>query len=494
MEYKNNIMLGIKLPSNQDINGQLQTLIKNLNDTKIDLDINIKNSDVAKQLETLTNLANNFKNSLGGNINLGNINEAINQSMSSMERLNSEVLKTRTVLNQDGTGNKYLEIANGIGVVSKQMEILNQETKQWEKSQQSETIIVNNEKIRKTLEDIATAQQKLNSLQLNGVVNTNEVDRLKSLLSNASENINGKNDIYTSKDISGYLNQVKQLEAEEQNLKNIQDAKNKELEAMYKLQQEDLKQLQQLEQQRERELQQENELIQKQEQAYQQLNVLKANGVINESEINKLEQLAKSSTNLKEINSVLSQIGQTTSRETSISNLSKQIEEAQNKLNKMKQTFGEKLSSSFIQSTESELNKLKEDLKSVDGTNFNGIKNSLSSVKSSMEQVSNETKQMINAMKESNTGGFFTSMSDFLSKSGLFYGTVQGVQMLVSAVKEGVEWNKYLNDSFTDMQITMNISEQSFNKMSNTIDEMGKKIGVNAQDLHDIAKQFGELI
>ena len=551
-EYKNSIMLGIKLPSNNDVNGQLQTLIKTLNDTKINLDINITNSDVAKQLETLTSLADNFKNTLGGNINLGNINEVINQSMSSMERLNSEVLKTRTVLNQDGTGNRYSDVANGIGVVTKQTEILNEATKKWELSEQGKTTtIVNNEKIRQTLDDIAKAQEKLNTLESRGNINANQIDLLRNNLSGASENIQGKNDVYKSSEITGYLNQVKALEAEERNniqlANQIQDAWDKAYQQRVSAEKSAIEQIEANEkkayeneikmlgeqaiaqqkaeqdlvnamangreksqlktQQTDRSqelaqakainqaLEEQQQVLQKQEEAYKQIDVLKANGIINQSDISKLEKMVQEANSLKDIKNAMNSIMTTSMvNESSIVSISKQIDDLQLKLTKMKQTFGEKLPNSFIESTEAELNKLKEDLKNVDGMNFNGIKNSLNSVKSSMEQVSNETKQMINATKESGTGGFFTSISDFLSKSGLFYGTVQGVQMLVSAVKEGVEWNKYLNDSFTDMSITMNISEQEFNKMSTSIDDMGKKIGVNAQDIHDIAKPFGEFI
>ena len=470
-EYKNSIMLGIKLPSNNDVNGQLQTLIKTLNDTKINLDINITNSDVAKQLETLTSLADNFKNTLGGNINLGNINEVINQSMSSMERLNSEVLKTRTVLNQDGTGNRYSDVANGIGVVTKQTEILNEATKKWELSEQGKTTtIVNNEKIRQTLDDIAKAQEKLNTLESRGNINANQIDLLRNNLSGASENIQGKNDVYKSSEITGYLNQVKALEAEERNniqlANQIQDAWDKAYQQRVSAEKSAIEQIEANEkkayeneikmlgeqaiaqqkaeqdlvnamangreksqlktQQTDRSqelaqakainqaLEEQQQVLQKQEEAYKQIDVLKANGIINQSDISKLEKMVQEANSLKDIKNAMNSIMTTSMvNESSIVSISKQIDDLQLKLTKMKQTFGEKLPNSFIESTEAELNKLKEDLKNVDGMNFNGIKNSLNSVKSSMEQVSNETKQMFNIKKDWVQGDFFLFIQFF---------------------------------------------------------------------------------
>ena len=220
--FKSSIRIGVEFDTNKNIQNKLNDVIKTLNNTKIDLDINIKNSDVAKQLETLTTLANNFKTSLGGNINLGNINEVVNQATSSIGKLNDEVLKTRTVLNQDGTGNRYSEIEQGIGIISKQTEVLNQKTKEWEKSQQSQTILVNNEKIRQSIDDMSKAQERLNQLEQKGYVDQNKVADLKNMFANPSN-------FDSSNELTKYLNQVKELENQEKQIINSKKSMYKQM-------------------------------------------------------------------------------------------------------------------------------------------------------------------------------------------------------------------------------------------------------------------------
>lgn len=551
-EYKNQVMLGIGLEDKNSVNAKLQDLIKNLNNTKIDLDINIKNSDVAKQLEVLTNLANNFKNSLGGNINLGNVNEIINQSVSSMERLNSEVLKTRTVLNQDGTGNRYSDIANGIGVVTKQTEVLNEATKKWELSEQGKTTtIVNNEKIRQTLDDIAKAQEKLNALESRGNINANQIDLLRNNLSGASENIQGKNDIYKSSEIQNYLAQVKQLEAEEKNniqlANQIQDAWDKAYQQRVSSEQKSIEQIQANEKKaydqeilrlgelaiaQQKAQQKENsdntklqnsEFINNQKNAYTQLNqllteefsikqkLITAEGEykakLEESLITNRQLQTSQNQNIKDNNLSNLQkeielenqrvrlqeqfnLAQAKNNTSNTNSLTKDIQNTITQVEKLQQKFGVRLPNGFVESTISDLNKMIIELKEADNINFNGMRNNLNSVKSSIEQVTNETKQMINATKDTGTGGFFSSMSDFLGKTGLFYGTVQVVQELGQQIKNAYEFSLQLDKAFTDINITMNITKDQFSNMTNEVTQMGVEYGKSTVDIMNIAKTY----
>jgi hypothetical protein len=120
-EFKNEIRLGVSLDS-QGAQGKLEEIIKTLNSNKMNLDVNMKDSNVSKQLETLTNLAKNFKEALGGNISLGNIDKTINETVSTMSKLNGELLKTTEIKFNNGAISKQLtETADGIGTVVKQI-------------------------------------------------------------------------------------------------------------------------------------------------------------------------------------------------------------------------------------------------------------------------------------------------------------------------------------------------------------------------------------
>ena len=326
-EYKNSIRLGVQLESAKDIDGKLKTLIETLNNTKIDLDINIKDSNVARQLETLTSLASKFKSSLGGNISLGDIDKTINSAVESMGNLNGELQKQSITTYKDGSIKAFSEIAQGIGQVRKEIDMLN---KDGTKSDIAPTIITNYTKITKALNDIANAQEKLNKMSSNGVINKDKIGDLQNGLS--TTNIGSDNEL------KNLLNQVKILEVEEQNLQKQEQERiqqlQKEVELSNKLVESDQKRQVKGDSDNVKQLQQEQELLQKQEQAYQSINVLKSNGIISNSEISKLEQMTKSASTLKEINSALSSIGTSTSRETTVSNLTKQIEEAHIKVEK----------------------------------------------------------------------------------------------------------------------------------------------------------------
>lgn len=236
-------------------------------------------------------------------------------------------------------------------------------------------------------------------------------------------------------------------------------------------------------------LQQEEELLKKQEEAYQRINVLKSNGIISESEIGKLEQLTKSVASMQQMNGALSSIGKSESRESSISSLTKQIGDAQIKLEQMRQTFGSKLPNGFIESTEAELNKLLIDLKNVEGTKFTGIRDGLNGINSNMRETTNEAKQLVTALKETN-GGFFSGISNFLATAGIFYGVAQAVQEVTQQLKNAYDYSAYLDQAFTDINITMDITKEQFVDMTARIQEMGVANGASSKTIMDIARVY----
>lgn len=546
--YKNSIMLGIALPSKDDVSGQLQQLITNLNDTKINLDINIANSDVAKQLETLTSLADNFKSSLGGNISLGNVSEIINQATSAMESLNGDILKT-TVKNFNDIYTVTQEVETGFGEVTKQVSKF--QDLNGTLQQMGSTILTTTENLDKfesAMQEIEKAQSSLSNMKSNGFINAEQIESLKSQLDTIYNESNKENGIkFTSGNLSEVLEQVKQLENEEKNniqlANQIQDAWDKTYQERLSAEQKTIEQIQNNEQKayeqeilllgqqalaeqkaeqdlinqmangreksqlksqqndRSQELSQaksinqaleeQQQILQKQEEAYKQIDVLKSNGIVSESDITRLEQMVKSANSLKDMKNALNSIMSTSvMNESSIVSLSKQLDDAQIRLDKIKQTFGNKLPQGFIQSTESELNKLKEDLIKVDGMNFNGIKNGLNQVNTDMKVTTNETQQLVNSLKETNSGGFFTGISDFLAKAGLFYGVAQAVQEVTQQMKNAFDQAEKMDSAFTNMSITMNLTKEQFTSVAEKAQQMGESYGSSMNDVLQIAKTY----
>ena len=430
--FKSSILLGVQLQSANEIQTKLNDIIKSLNNSKIDLDINIKNSDVSKQLETLTNLANNFKSSLGGNVSLGNINEVINQATSAMSNLNGEVLKvTTTRFNNGEIGKQVAEISTGIGTVVKQVQSLQDGTL----VESAKTIITNNAKIKQSIDDITNAQQKLNQLEQNGFADKNKIVDLQNMFSNS-------NNFSSDNELKKYLEQVKQLEAEESKLIQIQKEENDLVNQMAN----GRERAEQKSQQRDR---------------TQELNQAKAVNKALEDEYKLQQQIKNSETNslTKDINSTISQV------------------------EKLQQKFGSKLPNGFVESTTKELNSLLGKLKETDNVNFNNIRNSLNTVKSSVGQVVAETKQL-------NNSSWFSGIADFLSKTGLFYGMAQAVQEVVQQFKNVYEYTSFMDKAFTDMSITMELSKQQFSDMTSRIQQMGIEYGNSSKTIMDIARVY----
>jgi TP901 family phage tail tape measure protein len=565
--YKNSIMLGIALESQNDVQGRLKTLIETLNNNKITLDVNIANSNVASQLETLTNLANKFKSSLGSNVSLGDIDKVINNTTSAMISLNDQILKTSKINFNDGTGKQLKEVADGIGVVKKQMETLDKSGNP-ELGKTAITTVTNNTKIRQSIEDITKAQKQLNALESNGFSDISKITDLRTMLNNPSS-------IGSDNELKGYLNQVKELLATESkvidysnkltslksNMANLTDEKysnvlniqsfeqiineinkaqnglknfdgininglkqqfdqlnsavsrfNSDTVSSQKAEQDSIKQKEKLENDRiaqlqkeidlsnklvENEnkrqikdnsanlkrLQQEQELLQKQAEAYQHIDALKSNGIINESDISNLEQMVKSSKSLQDVRNALNSIMNTSMmKESSIVTMSKQLDDAQIKLDKMKQSFGNKLPNSFVESTQSEINKLKEDLTKVDSMGFNGLKNNLNQINTNMKVTTNETQQLVNSLKETN-GGFFNGMSNFLGKVGVFYGVQQVVQEISDQFKNASEYTLMLDKNLTSVSMITGKTKEEVVAITNQFKQLGEQLHITNQEM-----------
>jgi TP901 family phage tail tape measure protein len=373
-QFKNSIQLGIQLPKQSDVQGQLNSVVKSLNNTKINLDVNIANSNVAKQLETLTTLANNFKSSIGENISLGDIDNAISQTVTNVQKMNTELKNNSTISND----------------------------------------------------------KRLQELQ-------KEIDLSNKLVE---------------------ADQKRQTKDDSANLKAIE---------------------------------QENELLAKQADAYKQIDVMKANGIVSNDDISKLESMVQKSNSLKDMNKALNSIMTTSMmKESSIVTLSKQLDDAQVKLDKMKSTFGNKLPDGFIQSTESQINKLREDLTKVDGMNFNGIKNSLNDINTGMKVTNNETRELVNSLKETD-GSFFSGISDFLGKAGIFVGVATVVQETVSSIKEGISTVIDMDTALGNLNKVVTMSKDQLNQMRDSAVQMGKELGRSSIEVANSQAEFGRL-
>lgn len=522
--YKNSIMLGIALESQNDVKGRLTTLIEGLNNQKIVLDLTLKDNTIVQTLEKLNNILDATKQKMGGDISLGNVNTVINEAINGIEKLNGQLQKQSTTNFLDGTSKVIKTTSEGIGQIRRELESLDKNGNIMPTEQRS-TTTTNYANIRKAINDIAIAKESLDKLMANGLIDKNKIADLQTMMNPRV--------IGSDNELKSLLNQVKQLEVEEKNLQKIQaegeslykqheaektrtaqqeSEKRKQLEQKVDntwqkiLYENEIKLANQMADGREKAEQKKQEAINKTKQAemnsmnnnsnqaYSQLlnlqkeeydikqklitaegqykakleeslianrllqteqnKNIKDNGLTNkEKEIELTNQQLKLQDQLNQVKAK--------NNDSNINTLTKQIQEAQTQLEKMKQTFGNKLPNGYIESTQSALNKLLVDLKNVDGVNFNAIKNSLGQIKSSMEQTNNETKQLTNSLKEAGNSGFFSNMSNFLGQIGVFYGIQQVVQGITNQLKEASQYTIEMDKAFTNMQmITMQSKEE----------------------------------
>lgn len=94
--YKNSIMLGVRLPQANDIQSQLNSLIKELNNSKIQLDVGFKDNSIVQTIEKLNNILNQTKQS-ANNVNLSNISNVLKQVSQEATKLSGDLKNVSSV-------------------------------------------------------------------------------------------------------------------------------------------------------------------------------------------------------------------------------------------------------------------------------------------------------------------------------------------------------------------------------------------------------------
>jgi myosin heavy subunit len=232
------------------------------------------------------------------------------------------------------------------------------------------------------------------------------------------------------------------------------------------------------------------------------LNKSSNNKFVNESVITELQnKLNGINTNTaeKEIKELQTTINNLGSSDNQIVRLQSTISKMESSLTLMKSKYGslvgDNSSKSSLDAYVSEIEKLKTLMASLqNGGTISGQKlaSELNLGTEASRNLSNSVKNSSSALKlaQQDANSFGGTLSKVLSNAGIYMGAYQGIQMLTNAVKDGAKYVEYLNASFTDMKMTMDISESGFTKLSSEIDEMGKKIGAVSTDMHDIARVY----
>jgi hypothetical protein len=492
--YKNNIQLGIKIDPQNQSQKNLETIISKLNENKINLDLTIK-GDASKQLESLSILIDTLKSKMGGEISLGNLDKVINNSVNGLNKLNGELQKMSQTNFSNGTKRVAIETETAIGELVTQTQKLDKNN-----NVMGDGIAKTTTNLRaqaQATKDVVQAQEKLNSFKL---VDQNKVADLEGIFTNISAN-EGKG--YSTNQLNDYLNQVKQLEVEENKLiatkqkeaeLNIRlnnaeflSSQTNSYKQLFNLQNEEYSLKEKLinaegeyKQQLESRLVTVNELKNAQKQNIQDNNLTNKQKELEltSQQINKQEQLNQLKAKINTQNDA--------SFTLDLQKQNEYLDKAISKLNQYKQDINNHATNMGgdtntqnqtilkIDEQISKINQLREANNLLGSAEKNRINESISGLKSETNALTEHQHGFMDMVK---------SMATMATTGALMFGSL-------NKLKEGTEWVKYLDESFTDMAITMNITREQFDKMSVSIDDMSKKLGVNAKDVHDIARVY----
>ena len=175
------------------------------------------------------------------------------------------------------------------------------------------------------------------------------------------------------------------------------------------------------------------------------------------------------------------------------SNLYTRLNNKVNSLNssyeRLKETMGDSLGNpryaKQVQALETEIGKMKNAMI--------GLSNGSTNIKSNQvtEMCSNATTALRNLNTVTgNTVPTMQRLQQTLSKFGIYTSLAITMRKFYNEIKEGIQYVKYLDESFTDIKMTMDITKQDFDDMSSKIDEMGNKIGISLENIHDIARVY----
>ena len=137
-----------------------------------------------------------------------------------------------------------------------------------------------------------------------------------------------------------------------------------------------------------------------------------------------------------------------------------------------------------------QIDQIRAKINALNGTNTKEVRTQVANLKAEIVELDQKAKMNGLQVGQKQFSSFGQAISSTLSKFGIFLTTATACRKMILEIKEGIEYIKYLDSSFTDMAMTMDISRSQFNDMSKDIDELASKLGVTSQYVHDIARVY----
>lgn len=228
------------------------------------------------------------------------------------------------------------------------------------------------------------------------------------------------------------------------------------------------------------------------------LNIASDNNLISPSVIADLQTKLDSintDTPEREINELKTAITNLSKTDSGIVRLQNAISSMESNIASAKSKYGTLIKSEDIAKPIEEVNKLKTALndlqngKSIDG---NKISSMINAGNTSIRQMTTEAKNASSALKltQKDAMSIGDAIKTSLQKFGIFTSAAMATRQLITAIKEGITYIKYLNDAYTDLSITMDVTLGQFTDMTTQVHSIAKAMGANAENVMDIVKVY----
>lgn len=171
-----------------------------------------------------------------------------------------------------------------------------------------------------------------------------------------------------------------------------------------------------------------------------------------------------------------------------------------NQLNTIQSKNNSNINSSFLSQFQNSLKgndianrieQIRQKINSLNGVNTKDVRSQVANLKSEIVEL--DQKVQMNGIQtgQRQFTSFGQTISNVASKFGIFLTAATAINKLIQEVKQGIEYVKYLDESFTDMAMTMEqLTKTQFNEMGDQLDEMAKKMGVTIEAVHDIGRIY----
>lgn len=171
-----------------------------------------------------------------------------------------------------------------------------------------------------------------------------------------------------------------------------------------------------------------------------------------------------------------------------------------NQLNTIQSKNNSNINNSFLSQFQNSLNgndianrieQIRQKINSLNGVNIKDVRSQVTNLKSEIVEL--DQKVQMNGVQtgQRRFTSFGQTISNVASKFGIFLTAATAINKLIREIKQGIEYVKYLDESFTDMAMTMEqLTKTQFNEMGDQLDEMAKKMGVTIEAVHDIGRIY----